>query len=79
MDEIVTTIETMTVLTGHRILIDCGMGLLGVEIDHDKRVIKINGRLDPPAFRWALVRAYRRIMEGVEGAPEFHAKLRLVS
>lgn len=77
-DEITASIANIAALTGHKILKGWSMGNDGVEINHDEREITINGYLDPVAFRWALVRAYRRIVEGAGGAPEFHAQLRLV-
>lgn len=79
VDEIAASIANISALTGHRILTGSGMGLVGAEIDHDKRIIRINGCLDPAAYRWALVRVYRRIVEGADAAPEFRPKLRLVS
>lgn len=77
-DEIAASVANISELTGHSISTGWNMGSVGAEIDHDKREIRINGHLDPVAYRWALVRAYRRIVEGADIAPEFHVKLRLV-
>jgi hypothetical protein len=68
----------VTAETGYRVLSVAGLGLTGVEIDHDQHEIRVNDRLDDLGFRWALARAYRRVMMGPGGAPEFRAKLRLV-
>lgn len=77
--ELTSFVEWVYLLTGHRVVAAPGMGGAGVEIDHDNRVIRINSLLNPPAFRWALSRACRRITQGSLACPEFHAKLRLVT
>lgn len=78
INEITCARQWVMRLTGYTVAADPSLGRVGVEIDHDARLIKINAYLDPPAYRWALSRAYRRIAEGALAAPEFRTKLRLV-
>jgi hypothetical protein len=78
VDEVAASVAKISALTGHRIFTGWSMGLVGAEIDHDQRIIWINGELDPVAFHWALARAFRRITQGAEAAPEFRPRLRLV-
>lgn len=77
-DEASSFIQLVQVTTGFKIVRDRGLGLTGVDIDHDNMLITINGCLDPAAFMMALSRAYRRITKGPASDPAFHPKLRLI-
>lgn len=65
-------------MTGFETVRDHGLGLTGVDIDFDKKLITVNGCLDPAAVVMVLLRTYERITKGPASDPAFRPKLRLV-
>jgi hypothetical protein len=77
-DEVLSFTEWISVITGFQVVPDWTLGPIGVAVDHDQFLIRINGCLDPAAAMLTLSRTCKWIAEGVGSDSAFRPKLRLV-